>query len=217
MLLRYVILSLLCDEGMHGYRIKYAFEERLGKIWPINFGQIYAVLKDLKRRGLIVGRLESDGSHLGRWVYEATARGRRSLATWLARRPRPPVPIRNEIFVRLLATGREDLEGSLAQLESQERVYRAYVEELRERRVALERAEAATHDPDILAGLAVDATIYQVEAHLRWLEHCGEAIRRNSPECRMKAREPAAASRSRPMRKRQRRADDVPARRQRSA
>jgi len=49
MLLRYAILGLLEGQELHGYRIKSAFEERVGPSWPLNFGQIYQTLKDLRR------------------------------------------------------------------------------------------------------------------------------------------------------------------------
>ncbi len=203
MFLRYAILSLLRDEEMHGYRIKSAFEERLGRMWPLNFGQIYATLKDLRRRELIVGRLESNGSHMGRWVYGITARGRRSLATWLARRPQPPVPARNEIFVRLLGASGDDLEEGLVQLKNQEAAYRNYLDELK-RRGSLENSDAAASHCDMLSRLTIDATVLQVEAHLRWLQICGAEFRRCSGDATTER--PASPKAVLPTRKRQRRA-----------
>src|SRR4051812_9761414 len=76
MLLRYAILGLLDGEEMHGYRMKSAFERRLGSLWSANFGQIYGSLKDLRRRGLVTGRLETGTGHLSRWTYTITAKGR---------------------------------------------------------------------------------------------------------------------------------------------
>ena len=89
MLVRYAIMGLLDGREMHGYAIKAAFEKRLGPVWSINFGQIYQILKDLKRRGLVEGRFEEGERHVGRWMYKLTARGRRSMETWLRRAPRP--------------------------------------------------------------------------------------------------------------------------------
>jgi len=204
MFLRYAILSLLRDEEMHGYRIKSAFEERLGRMWPLNFGQIYTTLKDMKRRDLIVGRLESNGNHMGRWVYGTTARGRRALATWLARRPQPPVPARNEIFVRLLGAWSEDSEAGLAQLKNQEATYRSYLDELKCRRGALEDSDSGENHRGMLSRLTIDATVLQLEAHLRWLDLCGAELHRSSSEARTGT--PVSQSAIAPLRKRQRRA-----------
>ncbi len=173
MLLRYAILSLLDGEEMHGYRIKSAFERRLGSLWSANFGQIYATLKNLRRSGLITGRLEASTGHLSRWTYTITAKGRRALATWLNRVPRRPEFVRDEIFIRLLGTIRKP-DASLAQLVSQERVYGAYLAELDERRRSL--AQQPCIEP--LEQFVLDAMVLQVETRLRWLEQCGALLRR---------------------------------------
>ena len=178
MLLRYAILSLLDTEEMHGYRIKSAFEQRLGTLWPANFGQIYATLKDLRRRGLVTGRLETGTGHLNRWMYTITPKGRRALATWLNRAPRRPEFVRDEIFIRLLGTIRKP-DASLAQLVSQERVYGTYLAELDQRRRSL--AQRPCIEP--LEQFALDAMVLQVETHLQWLQRCGALLRKVRDVC----------------------------------
>ena len=178
MLLRYAILSLLDTEEMHGYRIKSAFEQRLGTLWPANFGQIYATLKDLRRRGLVTGRLENGTGHLNRWMYTITPKGRRALATWLNRAPRRPEFVRDEIFIRLLGTIRKP-DASLAQLVSQERVYGTYLAELDQRRRSL--AQRPCIEP--LEQFALDAMVLQVETHLQWLQRCGALLRKVRDVC----------------------------------
>src|SRR5437879_3751948 len=124
MVLRYAILALLDGQELHGYRIKSAFEEQIGPLWPLNFGQIYQTLKDLRRGGLVEGRFDRGTGHVGRWMYTITAKGRRALDTWLGRMPRHPQPARDEILIRLL--GQKDLASRLDQLRRQEEVYRQY-------------------------------------------------------------------------------------------
>jgi DNA-binding PadR family transcriptional regulator len=172
MLLRYAILSLLDGEEMHGYRIKSVFEQRLGSLWPANFGQIYGVLKDLRRRGLVTARIENGAGHLSRLTYTITPKGRRALATWLNRAPRRPEFVRDEIFIRLLGTIRKP-DASLAQLVSQERVYGTYLVELDERRRSL--AEQTCIEP--LEQFVLDAMALHVETHLLWLQRCGALLR----------------------------------------
>jgi DNA-binding PadR family transcriptional regulator len=175
MLLRYAILGLLDGQELHGYRIKSVFEEQVGSSWPLNFGQIYQTLKDLRRRGLIEGRFDRGTGHVGRWMYTITAKGRRALDTWLRRSPRRPQSVRDEILIRLLVLDRKEIDTRLGQLASQEQVYRDYVGQL--------TAERKLHDGGangggLLKALAADAAIYQAEAHLRWLAHSAKLLKR---------------------------------------
>jgi len=178
MLLRYAILGLLDSQELHGYRIKSAFEERIGPAWSLNFGQIYQTLKDLRRRGLVEGRFDQGDGHLGRWVYTLTPKGRRSLETWLGRSPRRPQPIRDEIFIRLLVLDTKALDPSLDQLARQEHVYREYLTQLTAYRRELEPLET---EERLLNSLAADAALFHAEAHLKWLDHCGAVLRAWKP------------------------------------
>jgi len=179
MLLRYAILGLLDGQELHGYRIKAAFEERLGPLWPLNFGQIYQTLKDLRRRGLVEGRFDRGTGHVGRWVYTITAKGRRALATWLGRNPRRPQPARDEMLIRLLVLDGKPLEDGgaaeqrRAQLAAQAHLYREWIALLTAQRDAY---EAEPGGDGLLRALATDAAIFQAEAHLGWLAHCGARL-----------------------------------------
>ena len=180
MLLRYAILALLDgQEELHGYRIKSAFEERIGPFWSLNFGQIYQTLKDLKRRGLVECRFDQGEGHISRWVYTATTKGRRALETWLKRSPRNPQPIRDEIFIRLLVLNRKELAPCLLQLANQEHVYREYLTRLTAHRRSL---EPLVTDERLLNSLAADAALFHAEAHLKWLDHCRDVLTRWSAE-----------------------------------
>lgn len=173
MLLRYAILGLLDGQELHGYRIKTAFEEQIGPFWSLNFGQIYQTLKDLKRHGLVECRFDPGGGHIGRWLYTATAKGRRALDTWLKRSPRHPQPIRDEIFIRLLVLDRKEIAPCLVQLANQEHVYREYLTRLTAHRRSL---EPLVTEERLLNSLAADAALFHAEAHLKWLDHCRETL-----------------------------------------
>lgn len=175
MLLRYAILGLLDGQELHGYRIKSVFERQVGPLWPINFGQIYQTLKDLRRRGLVDGRFDRGSGHVGRWVYTITAKGRRALDTWLARSPRPPQAVRDEMLIRLLVLQGKELAPHLAQLAIQEQVYRDHLAQLG----AASAPDRDAGDDSLLRTLATDAATFQAEAHLRWLDHCAEVLKRH--------------------------------------
>jgi DNA-binding PadR family transcriptional regulator len=174
MLLRYAILGLLDGQELHGYRIKSVFEDRIGPAWSLNFGQIYQTLKDLRRRGLVEGRFDQGESHIGRWVYTVTPKGRRSLDTWLKRSPKRPQPIRDEIFIRLLVLDQKELEPSLDQVARQEHVYREHLTALTAYRRSLEPLHT---EERMLNSLAADAALFHAEAHLHWLEHCAAVLK----------------------------------------
>ncbi|HYY06845.1 MAG TPA: PadR family transcriptional regulator [Candidatus Limnocylindria bacterium] len=168
MQLRYALLALLGEGEAHGYELLKRFNRRIGPFWHPNIGQVYQLLHDLERRGLVVRRDQGESSR-GRRVFRLTPRGERALATWLTRRPAWPAPLREEIFVRLLAAEREGPDAVLAQLERQEIEYHHYL--------ALVRGEAARPDAPVTRRLAHEAALGQAETHLRWLARCREATR----------------------------------------
>jgi len=161
--LRYALLALLGEGEAHGYQLLKRFNVRVGPFWHPNIGQVYQLLHELERRGLVARRDERVGTRLRR-VFRLTPRGDRALRTWLARRPGWPPPLRDEIFVRLLAAERGGAAAVLGQLERQEAEYRRYA--------SLVREEAARPGRSITCRLAHEAALGQAEAHLRWLAHC---------------------------------------------
>jgi len=179
MLMRYAILGLLDGQELHGYRIKSAFEERVGPFWSLNFGQIYQTLKDLKQRGLVEGRFDRGDSHVGRWTYCLTPKGRRAFETWRRRPPKRPQPLRDEILIRLLLLDRNELAPTLAHLANQERAYREHLTRLTAHRRSL---EPVTTQESLLNSLTADAALFRVEAHLKWLDHCAAVLTRWSSE-----------------------------------
>jgi len=165
--LRYALLALLAEGEAHGYRLLKLFNQRLGPFWHPNIGQVYQLLHELEHRGLVVRRDQRRGPRLQR-IFRLTARGERALRTWLARRPSWPPPLRDEIFVRLLAARREGTDGLVAQLDRQEAEYRRYL--------ALVQEEAARPDTSLMRRLAHEAALGRAEAHLHWLARCREAF-----------------------------------------
>jgi DNA-binding PadR family transcriptional regulator len=165
--LRYALLALLADGEAHGYELLKRFNRRLGPYWHPNIGQVYQLLRQLERRGLVAGRDETAGSRLRR-CFRLTTRGERALRTWLGRRPGWPPPLRDEIFVRFLAVEREGDGALLAQLERQEAEYRRYLDVVRE--------EASRPGAPVTRRLAQEAALGLAEAHLRWLARCRELL-----------------------------------------
>lgn len=169
--LRYALLALLGDGEAHGYQLLKRFTERIGPFWHPNIGQIYQLLHELERRGLVARRDQRAGTRLRR-LFRLTPRGERALRTWLTRRPGWPPPLRDEIFVRLLAAEREGSDALARQLERQEAEYRRYLGQIDE---AILRPEAT-----LTRRLAHAAARDHAEAHLRWLSRCRAALAADS-------------------------------------
>jgi DNA-binding PadR family transcriptional regulator len=167
MWLRYALLALLAEEEAHGYRLFKRFVARLGPLWHPNVGQVYQLLRDLEQRGLIA--LQPDpGDERGRRRFRLTPRGERALRAWLGRRPGWPVPIRDEIFVRLLAAERHGADAVRAQIDRQEEEYRRYL--------ALVHEQGSRGDGSMTWRLVHEAALVHAEASLRWLTRCRELL-----------------------------------------
>jgi DNA-binding PadR family transcriptional regulator len=81
-----VVLSLVCEEPMHPYRMQTLIKER-GKDQIANVAQrnsVYQAIAGLERAGLITARgTERNERRPERTIYEATAEGRRTVLQWL--------------------------------------------------------------------------------------------------------------------------------------
>lgn len=170
MVVRYAIMGMLDGRELHGYAIKSLFEARLAPVWALNFGQVYQILKDLKRRGFVTARYDAGDRHMGRWMYTLSDRGRRALDTWLRRSPKPAQPLRDELFIRLLVLENKPVASALDQLARGAAAYR-------EQLVGLESAQSAAGERvQLLRSLAEDAVIAHVRAHLEWLVSCSRVL-----------------------------------------
>ncbi|HZP41827.1 MAG TPA: PadR family transcriptional regulator [Candidatus Binatia bacterium] len=177
--LRYALMALLGEGEAHGYELLKLFNQRLGPFWHPNIGQVYQLLHELERRGLVARRDVRSGPRMRR-LFRLTARGERALRLWLARRPSWPPPVRDEIFVRLLAAEREGADAVLAQIERQEAEYLRYL--------AVVEEEAAPPNASLTRRVADEAARAQAEGHLRWLSRCRALLASAREQGRLPAR-----------------------------
>jgi DNA-binding PadR family transcriptional regulator len=177
-----VLLSLLAERPMHGYRANLELERREARDWAaISKPQIYYSLEKLARLRLI-HEAESDKATAGpeRQVYATTPRGRSALAaalerdTWTTQRERPP-------FLTWMALSSQSRRGVFAR-------------QLR-RRAAFLRQELARENATLKSILhevghefheavwMVRLTISQFRTELLWLRHLQQTYRRRAPAC----------------------------------
>jgi DNA-binding PadR family transcriptional regulator len=172
MSIRHGLLALLERGPMYGYQLRAAFEESTGATWPLNIGQVYTTLARLERDGLVRPLPENDG---GQRPYELTDLGRTEIALWfvtpISRTDRP----RDELAIKLalaLTTPGVDV-GAVVRTQRT-----ATMRTLQE----LTRLKARSDDPaDLSWRLVLDATVFQAEAEVRWLDHCEASLLRYRP------------------------------------
>lgn len=93
----YAVLGLLRLSPRHGYDLVGEFdaEAELGDALRVDLSNLYAALKRLERRGLIVGVVERSGTRPPRHVYHLTPVGEAEFERWLIE------PVRHNRDIRL--------------------------------------------------------------------------------------------------------------------
>lgn len=153
------MLGLLESSPRHGYDLKRAYDSSFGKARPLAFGQVYATLSSLLRKGLV----EIDGVEPGegpeRKRYAITAAGVTDVERWLAEPEAPTVYLQNLLFTKVvlaLLTGR----SAATLLDVQRSEHLRLMRELTRRKT----------DGDLSDQLICDHALFHLEADLRWLE-----------------------------------------------
>ncbi len=161
MLTRLLVLWLLSEQPLHGYRIKKILDDDGLRFWfPVEYASIYAVLRSLVRGGHVEAvAVEREGQRPERTRYAITAEGRRHLSELLERAWRELPAVGDPLGLALAA--RSDLED-------ESRV----PELLATRREAL-RERLSTLDVQARSAPAAEMVTRQralAEAELRWTD-----------------------------------------------
>ena len=96
---RLLVLWLLAEEPLHGYRIKRILDAESFRFWfPVQFGSIYSVMRSLVKEGHVVpAATERQGQRPERTRFAITTQGRKHLREMLklawVQLPSPAEPI----------------------------------------------------------------------------------------------------------------------------
>ena len=115
----HIILGVISLAPCSGYDMKVEFEKGgAGMLSALSFGSIYPRLKYLEQAGLIETLpVSGDGRHAGRGespneglkrhkkIYELTASGWLELAQWLEQQAAYPLPMHDELLLKMLFWG----------------------------------------------------------------------------------------------------------------
>jgi DNA-binding PadR family transcriptional regulator len=164
---REALLALLHKEPSHGYELKLAIESMFGELWPaVNIGQVYSTLARLERAGLVRSAAVAQDSRPDKRVYELTPGGREALAQWVDD-VLPAGRVRDTFFSKLVLAWKTRLADPVVLIDRQRRAYLLRLRELNE------LAETAS---GLVARLAVEAAVLHLQADLKLLEFCEQAI-----------------------------------------
>jgi DNA-binding PadR family transcriptional regulator len=171
MSVKHAILGLLASKPLHGYELKAGFEEMV-PTEELNVGQVYTTLDRLSRDSLVTYEVVNQSERPDKKVYALTDVGRKELKEWLATPSNLDLNLRNETFLKLMLARRLRGADPLKVIEVERR---ASFERLQEATQAKARAKegAALHTV-----LLLDLAVLRLEAFLKWLDHCEEALTR---------------------------------------
>jgi len=171
---KHAILGLLASKPLHGYELKSGFEELVPTI-ELNVGQVYTTLDRLSRDQFVTYEVVNQPERPDKKVYALTEIGRKELREWLATPSGMDLNLRNETFLKLMLARR--LRGAdPIKVIAVER--RASFERLHEALAAKARAE---QEPTSLQTvLLLDLAALRLEAFLKWLDHCEEALKKEA-------------------------------------
>jgi DNA-binding PadR family transcriptional regulator len=165
---RLLVLWLLSEQPLHGYRIKRILDDESLRFWfPIEFASIYSVLRSLVKAGHVrTVAVEREGNRPERTRYAITRSGRRHFAELLERAWRELPASADPIALALAAR------SDLADEARVPRLLEDRVTALRGRLVRLERLERSAPAAEM-----VDRERALVRAELDWAEELLERER----------------------------------------
>jgi DNA-binding PadR family transcriptional regulator len=159
------LLALLEPEPAYGYTLKQQYDKWFAHKRPLAYGQVYATLTRLERKGWAVPAQVEAGQGPDRRLYEITADGVTAIDLWVRTPQQPDLFATSSLYSRLtvaLLSGRDAREV----LAGQRQTHLARMRELQNA-----RREAAGADL-----LAVTYEITHLDADLRWIEESGARL-----------------------------------------
>jgi DNA-binding PadR family transcriptional regulator len=167
MSIRYGLLALLEREPMYGYQLRTEFDAATGSTWPLNVGQVYTTLARLERDGLVAAGEQDDD---GKVRYAISEAGRAELQEWFATPVVASDRPRDELAIKLALAVTVPGVDVAAVVQRQRASTMSSMQDL----TRLKRGG----DQDLSWSLVLDAMRFQLEAEIRWLDHCEAVLAR---------------------------------------
>lgn len=177
--LRYAVLGLIASkkEGVHGYQLKGECEAIADEFWALNYGRLYRILDELEGVGELSVVDEIQKGRPNKKVYRITEQGRQNLDDWLLAPVEPNgQPLRDEMVLKLLFLGAEDVDRIYEIIKQQRSVYLTRLARVTRRRRRLEKAGVNLRATEMI----LDGAEMRVRADLNWLESIERRLIRES-------------------------------------
>lgn len=172
--IHYALLGVVSQnpQGVHGYALKRQCDRILGHFWQLTFGEVYRTLDRLAEDGLVEEVIAAAVS--SRKIFRVTAKGRRSLDTFILEPPTDaPRPLRQELAVKLLFACPERLPELMRVIEAQRDTYIRQLHLL-----SVQRCKTTKLPVDsFVTALLIDGAELNVRAELAWLADVAAKLR----------------------------------------
>jgi DNA-binding PadR family transcriptional regulator len=153
------LLALLEPAPAHGYTLKQDYDRWFAHKRPLAFGQVYATLSRLEKKGLVTLADIEAGQGPERRLYEITSEGVTAVDAWVSTPQAPDLFATSTLYARLTVALLSERDAT-AVLAGQRA---SHLERMRELQQA--RRDAAGADL-----LAITYELAHLDADLRWIE-----------------------------------------------
>jgi PadR family transcriptional regulator AphA len=159
----YAILGLLHEQPMHGYQIaqELAPDRGLGLICPLGLSNVYFLLGNLERQGLIEVDQRQEDVYPPKTVFKVTAAGKQAFESWIWKPPGRLRDVRLDFPLKLYFLWHEKVESIPRLLDGQIEFCKQYLSEWKEL-----VDSAAPHSYD---RLAMQSKVAAAQGTLDWL------------------------------------------------
>jgi PadR family transcriptional regulator AphA len=177
----YAILGLVHQEPMHGYQIAQELvpNKGLGLICPLGLSNVYFLLGNLERRGLVEVDHRQQDVYPPKTVLKATDAGKQAFESWIWKPVSRLREVRLDFPLKLFFLG-QDAEGILRLLEGQIAFCKQYLSEW----MALVDSAA----PGSFDRLAMRSKVAAAQGTLDWLLEYRSGLVRRPPASRSSGR-----------------------------
>ena len=159
----YAILGLVYQRPVHGYHIAQEMtpDSGLGLICPLRRSNVYFLLGNLERRGLIEVEQRQDDAYPPKTVFKATPAGRRALESWIWQPVTRLRQVRLDFLLKAYFLRDAEPESVLRLLEGQVEFCRRYLKEW--------QGLAEGTAPQSFDRVVIEAKLAAAQGTLEWL------------------------------------------------
>lgn len=169
------VLALIIERPDYSYKLWQRYEDRFFDLHPISKARVYQIVDHLVAHGLAEPMpAEGPSGRQPRVPYRATAEGARAYRTWLAEGLHVD-PRRQELLLRLLATGARDARMMLQIIDTYERETLASVARSR-------GARDSDRSLDLRESLIEEEARLQLEVQMRFIAFARARIQDDEEE-----------------------------------